>query len=369
MKSKLSDSKSPININAVVDPSAALTDPADENFAPQSQQELEASIKKLVQGTKLSPEEAFAAVKKSFLKSEEEMSKAHESIIRKQVKSVLQSLMEARPKGSKSSPTGIKWGQRVPADYKPGHPGWEKAVAELRAMFGKMQDDDSSAEEKKNFMGVFTIDDVRKVFEAEGLEAPSVGGVKKIELDAMERAKNVEPALQKAESDPDAFMDFAASIGAPFTSMMPNEVEPSFYSLALERTKISDDEKDAIQDTMTSDEPSEEASAFHIERLKKIASSPVFEEVLEKRLEDVAELAIENLVRHNQWDILDDEDARHEYIGNQIKMARGIFLEKLSKYLVSAHTKEASGVSEASWKKFSKSLTDVAKEFMEFYES
>lgn len=363
MKLETTDPKPPVNVNAVVDPSAALTDASDEGFVPQSSQELATAIQALIQNSRLTPGEAYIAVKKTFGKSEESMSKVEESI-RKQVREILNSLVvEARPK------TGIKWGQKVKSDYKPGHPEWEKAVGELRATLGKMQADDSSAEEKKNIMGVFTIDDIRKIFEAEGLEVPSVGGVKKIEVDAMERAKNIRPAVEKAQTSPDAFEQFAATLDAPFTSLMPDEVESAFYILALDRAKISDDEKDAIQASLTEEDSSEEGRKLHLDRMKKIAASPAFEEVLEKRLEDIAELSIENLAQHEQWDIINDDDAREEYVRKQIKMARNALIEKLSGMLSSAHTKEASGVPEASWRKFSKALDEVATEFLEFYES
>lgn len=353
------DDKSAVQVNPVVDPSASLTDPSNIDFKPQSNVELQAALQRMTQASKLSPEEAYKVVGQAFARSEERMNKVEESI-RKQIRNILESLVVEAPKG-------IKWGQRVRSDYQPGNPEWEKATAELRASLGKMQSDEASETEKKNIMGVFTIDDIRKIFEAEGLEPPSVGGVKKIEVDAMERAKKLAPALERAEQDPEAFQQFAVSLDLPFTSLEPNEVEAAFYTLALDRAKISDDEKDAIQVALEADESSE-VEQLHKEKMKKIVSSPAFEEVFESHLDDIAELSIENLVTHEKWDIVNDDDARENYIRNQIMLARKAFIGKISSMLSSPHGKEAAGVPESSWRKFVKALDEVAEEFTKFYE-
>lgn len=89
---KFSDAtqQEPVKVNPVVDPQAALTDVADTEFQPQSSQELEFAVKNLVQGTRLSPQDAYQSIKQALQKGEEEMSHLElENVIRKQVRAIL----------------------------------------------------------------------------------------------------------------------------------------------------------------------------------------------------------------------------------------------------------------------------------------
>ena len=87
------DKKMPVNINPVVDPSAALTDPTNLKFVPQTNQELESAIQAQVQASTLSREEAYEKIKKALngdAGDDEEMSTNKiEEAIRKQVRSIL----------------------------------------------------------------------------------------------------------------------------------------------------------------------------------------------------------------------------------------------------------------------------------------
>lgn len=84
------DSKQPVNVNPVVDPLAAETDPLNVDYEPQSAAELQSTIKNLVQGSRLSPQDAYVKIKQALEKGEENMKQEQlETVIRKQIKKIL----------------------------------------------------------------------------------------------------------------------------------------------------------------------------------------------------------------------------------------------------------------------------------------
>jgi len=88
-----SDNNSIVNVNPVVDPSAALTDPMDTKFVPKNDLELSAALAAAAQSTKLSPEEAFekveAALKDDNDEGDMKTEKSLEEAIRQQVRSII----------------------------------------------------------------------------------------------------------------------------------------------------------------------------------------------------------------------------------------------------------------------------------------
>ena len=82
--------QSPVNVNPVVDPSAALSDPFDTNYIPQNSSELQAAIQAEVESLKLQPADALEKIKKAFKENDTDMNdKKFEQVIRQQIRSII----------------------------------------------------------------------------------------------------------------------------------------------------------------------------------------------------------------------------------------------------------------------------------------
>jgi len=108
----------PVPVNPVVDPSAALTDPSDQNFLPQTRQELDIAIKQVTNGLEIDQVPAFFKAVKAIVNAEKESEEANmkkqkagvtqvESAIRAKVREVISSLNEAELPPVKKIPYGV----------------------------------------------------------------------------------------------------------------------------------------------------------------------------------------------------------------------------------------------------------------------
>jgi hypothetical protein len=137
--SDLSDS--PATVSAVVDPSAALTDPGNENFRPSNRKELRAAISNLIDDiSDDGAEDFFDAVKDVIDKNSQEdknmkNDKKVEETIRREIRRILS---EAKPKKSPeftvTNPRGIK-PTVVPAGVHGGE--WMKSHEKRKASIAK----------------------------------------------------------------------------------------------------------------------------------------------------------------------------------------------------------------------------------------
>jgi hypothetical protein len=112
-----SDNNSIVNVNPVVDPSAALTDPMNTKFVPKNDLELSAAFAAAAQSTKLSPEEAFekveAALKDDDIEGDMKTKNSLEEEIRQQIRSILKEetwgqLRRTKPQSTWSLYPGIE---------------------------------------------------------------------------------------------------------------------------------------------------------------------------------------------------------------------------------------------------------------------
>lgn len=86
---------SPVNINPVVDPSAALTDPMNIDFVPQNDQELQAAIQSQLKSSTLSRDEAYEKIKKALkgdVGDKDMKTNKVEETIRKQIRKVIKEI-------------------------------------------------------------------------------------------------------------------------------------------------------------------------------------------------------------------------------------------------------------------------------------
>ena len=149
--SDLSDS--PATVSAVVDPSAALTDPGNENFRPSNRKELRAAISNLIDDiSDDGAEDFFDAVKDVIDKNSQEdknmkNDKKVEETIRREIRRILSEAMPKKtPEFTVTNPRGIK-PTVVPAGVHGGEfsRNLEKRKSKLQGVMDKWRDDDDAA--------------------------------------------------------------------------------------------------------------------------------------------------------------------------------------------------------------------------------
>lgn len=132
-------SDSPSNVSAVVDPSAALTDPGNQNFKPANRKELKIAIQNIIDDTSDDfSEDIFVAVKDAIKDTEEDKdmkdSKKVEEAIRLAIRKILK---EADLPPVKKIPMGVHGGEYMR--------NLEKRKEKLRGTMEKWRDDEDAA--------------------------------------------------------------------------------------------------------------------------------------------------------------------------------------------------------------------------------
>jgi hypothetical protein len=129
------DSSSPVNVNPVVDPQAAETDPTNQSFSPDNKVELMSAIRMLVNSVDDEhANDVYVAIKDAIEKKEDEMKKVNvEEAIRMTIRKMLTEADDDLPQ-VKKIPTGVHGGEFMRR--------FEKSKAGLQKTFSSMRDDD-----------------------------------------------------------------------------------------------------------------------------------------------------------------------------------------------------------------------------------
>jgi len=133
-------SDSPTTVSAVVDPSAALTDPGNPNFKPANRKELRIALSDMINGVSDDcVEDIFDAMKDAIEKTQEEdkqmkNDKKVEETIRATIRKMLK---EAELPPVKKIPAGVHGGEYTR--------NLEKRKSKLRGVMSKWRDDDDAA--------------------------------------------------------------------------------------------------------------------------------------------------------------------------------------------------------------------------------
>lgn len=148
-----------VNVNPVVDPSAALTDPTNVNFSPQSSAELTAAIQNLVNSSKKRPEEIFDLVKDTLDSNDSEeqgnMNKKQtklESAIRNSIKKLINEIGPSDVP-QESLPPVRRFGYGVSAKDDPSTQAGQRSEKSRKDLKTKL--------EKMNVDEIFTEKDVK----------------------------------------------------------------------------------------------------------------------------------------------------------------------------------------------------------------
>lgn len=264
----------PVRVNPVVDPLQSKTDPMNTDQAPQSEFELSVAIKDLVQGMRLSPQDAYGLIKKALEKGEEDMKQTQlESIIRKHVKSILN---EAMPRGTGQSAHKVRWNPKVSAEYSPtgAESGkWKKDVADLRGRLSRSTfgSDKKAAQKAGNLYGEFSGKDIKELFAMMGEKDPGNQTVLTDRaLAAIKGRVESENFVQSDKFGPELLQDYAESIGVPLTPELEEEIEGLyalqdagqleqsdvvgiFVQLALIKSRLSPEVADSIKASLLGD--------------------------------------------------------------------------------------------------------------------
>ena len=197
--SDLSDS--PATVSAVVDPSAAVTDPGNLNFKPSNRKELRTALSDMINSVSDDcVEDVFDAMKDAIEKTEEDKDMKDDKKVEETIRAAIRKMLkEAELPPVKKIPAGVHGGEYTR--------NLEKRKSKLRGVMSKWRDDEDAApmvradapaagRERKNVMqtdvGGASFKDIAKEF---GFAAES--GAKAAVERAMQKAKFV------ADMDPD----------------------------------------------------------------------------------------------------------------------------------------------------------------------
>lgn len=133
-------SDSPVSVSAVVDPSAAVTDPGNDNFKPSNRKELRTALSGMIDDLSDDcAEEVFDAMRDAIEKTQEEdkdmkNDKKVEETIRAAIRKMLK---EAELPPVKKIPAGVHGGEYMR--------NLEKRKSKLKGVMDKWRDDDDAA--------------------------------------------------------------------------------------------------------------------------------------------------------------------------------------------------------------------------------
>lgn len=386
------DANQPVSVSNVVDPSAALTDPADEDFKPQNEIELLSAIQRLVKSSKLSPEEAYDAVTQAFTNSEENMKKVEEAI-RAQIKEILR---EAT-KGTGQVSHKVKFNPRVSPEYRPGGAGeegarWARDVQKLRSKLFKMKFDDMpKVAVTANLMGEFTAKDIDVILTAAGEEVPSNQTVMTDRALAAAKARaTVEEFVKKDEYGPSLLADFIREefpalkdeadevehLGEIDDLEMTN-IEELFSLMALEKikSKISEKDLDKISDSLF-ETPSERDEEYADRKVQTLVTSDEFKNWFEdKAFEGKGALAAKlldhlfSLAQENPTAavVYEDEEERFNYLGHNLRQLFRQYQQKVSDMLRPAYKRQgADAASDDAWDMFKNAMNAITGQFQAY---
>jgi hypothetical protein len=140
---EIMDSSAPVNVNPVVDPQAAETNPTNQNFSPDNKIELMSALRMLVNS--VNDEDAndvYVAIKDAIEEKEDEMKKANvEEAIRMTIRKML---TEVNDDDSEDDLPGLPPVTKIPAGQHGSEfmKRFEKSKAGLQKTFSSMRDED-----------------------------------------------------------------------------------------------------------------------------------------------------------------------------------------------------------------------------------
>jgi len=143
---EMMDSSTPVNVNPVVDPQAAETDPTNPNFSPSNKTELMSALRSLVGSIEdEESNEVYVAVKDAIEKKEDEMKKANiEESIREIVRKMLLEAQGDEESDDDMDMSNLPTVKKIPAGVHGSEfmQKFEKSKQGLQKTFASMRDED-----------------------------------------------------------------------------------------------------------------------------------------------------------------------------------------------------------------------------------